>query len=172
MDPKRRPKDPKDPTIRESKGALLEAAKVAIKEQRDLPRPRPPGSPAQQADRSILRWTMAMLIAAGVLIVVSQPTWLAGPKLPVESPTVRAASATLSLVDAISRVKAFSDLRGRLPTRLEEVGVENREIQYRIVEGLQFEVSVATGDSVVSLRSTDSLKARLIDAILALQRRA
>jgi len=112
------------------------------------------------------------MIAAGALVLASQPAWLAGPRLPVETPAVRAASATLSLVDAMSRVRAYSDLRGRLPARLEEVGVENRGIIYRVVDTNHFEVSVAAGDSIVSLRSTDSLRPRLVDALLALQRRA
>jgi hypothetical protein len=76
------------------------------------------------------------------------------------------------LVDALSRVKAYADLQGKLPDRLDQVGVENSAIQYRVVDGVHFEVSVAAGDSIVSLRSTDSLKARLVGALLALQRRA
>jgi len=122
--------------------------------------------------RRVLRGTLALLTASGALIVMSKPQWLAGPKLPAETPAVQAASATLSLVDAISRVRAFTDLRGRLPAALKEAGVDNPEINFRVVEGLTFEVSIATGDSVVSLRSTDALKPRIVDAIMALQRRA
>jgi hypothetical protein len=170
VDPKRRPPDP---TPRESKGALLEAAQAAIKERRDQPPQRPLGAPPEAGvGRAIFRWILVMMIAAGTLIVASRPTWLSGPRLPVESAAVKAASATLSLVDAMSRVKAYSEVRGRLPARLEEAGVVNREITYRVMEGQQFEVSVAAGDSVVSLRSTDSLRAKLVDAIIVLQRRA
>jgi hypothetical protein len=173
VDPKRRPKEAKDPTIRESKGALLEAAQAAIKERRDMPRPLPPGSlPPTGFGRTVFRLTLMMLMAAGALVLASQPSWLAGPKLPVETPAVRAASATLSLVDAMSRVRAYSDVRGKLPARLEDAGVENPGIIYRVVDNTNFEVSVAAGDSIVSLRSTDSLRPRLVDALLTLQRRA
>lgn len=169
MDPKHQAQTP---SIRQSKEALLEAAQAAITDQRDRPviglGRRPPSGPGRQ----IFRLTLSLLIAAGTLILLARPSWLAGPGLPEESSAVRAASATLSLVDAMSKVKAFSELRGRLPSRLQEVGVSDREIRYRVVEGTTFEISVAAGDSVVSLRSTDSLKPRIIDAILALQRRA
>lgn len=164
------PKQPEQPSIRQSKEALLEAAQAAIADQRSRPQ-EPIFRDSPPPRRGILPIVMGALIAAGVAVLVLQPTWLTGPGLPVETERVKAASATLTLVDAVSKIQAFTTKQGRLPATLDEAGVENAAIGYKVVDETAYEVSLQTADSVVSIRSTDSLKARVVDAILTLQRR-
>jgi|GEM_PF-6840073 len=111
-----------------------------------------------------------MVTGAGLL--AARPAWLAGPTMPVESPEIRTASATLSLVDAISKIESHLMAQGRLPSRLTDIGVPNTGIRYRVLDSTAFEVSLATPDTTVVLRSTDSIRVKTIDAIRVLQGRA
>jgi hypothetical protein len=115
---------------------------------------------------------LSVLILVGLGILIGQPTWLAGPGLPEEPRAVQAASATLALVEAMSRVSAFREVRGSLPSSLVEAGVLNPEIRYERMDGQEFRVALAAGDSMVVLRSTDSLRTVVEHAILTLQRRS
>lgn len=166
------PKKPRDPSLRQSKEALLEAAQAAIKDQRNRPPAglRPPPTPG--VGRQVFRGVLVVLIAAGAVMVAVRPPWLSGPSMPAETPTIRAASATLSLVDAISKVEAHFTAKGTLPARLTDVGVPNSGIRYKILDTSAFEVSLATPDTTIVLRSTDGIKARTIDAIRTLQGRS
>lgn len=164
-------KTDRSPSMRESKGALLEAAQAAVADSRSRPPADHQPIRSSGVGRTVFQVIMVGIIGAGAAILITQPSWLVGAKLAPESRAVQTASATLSLVDAISKVKAFVDLRGRLPSRLDEAGVDNHAVRFKALEGTVFEVSVAAGDSVISIRSTDSLKPRVVDAILALQRR-
>lgn len=161
----RRPIEPRTP--RESKSALLEAAQAAVAAKQvpvDAPRE---GSPRRTATRIALG--LALLVGSGLLL--SRPAWLAGPALPQETLAIRAASATLALVDAVSRVSAFQAARGVLPATLQDAGVANPDIDYRRLAGDHFEVRMLAGDSTVVMRSSDSLKPAVVRAILTLQQR-
>ena len=168
-----RPRNPApEKTLRESKSALLEAAQAAVAEQRakqSLPAGYlpPPGSTGRQVFRGLL----AMVALAGSFLILSQPTWLAGPKLPAESSAVQAASATLALVEAVSHIRAFREVRGRLPRALAEAGVRTSAIRYEPQGQDRFIVRLQAGDSLIVVRSTDSLKPLVVKAILTLQRR-
>jgi hypothetical protein len=166
------PNDPVNPSIRQSKEALLEAAQAAIADHRNRPPVPPGGQPRGGTGRFLFRLVLVGLIATGAGVLALQPVWLTGPTLAAEDPTIRAASATLSLVDVISKIEAFTTLQGRLPTQLSDVGVQNAAIRYRIIGEAGFEVSFTAGDTTVALRSTDSLKPRMVEAIRVLQGRS
>jgi hypothetical protein len=164
-------KPEKTPTIRQSKSALLEAAQAAIADQRV----KGPGGPlpgrGHPGGRARFRGTLLVVMLIGAGILIARPVWLVGPSLPAESEAVAAASATLALVEAVSHVKAFAAATGRLPSRLTEAGVVNPAITLRLLDGGDFEVALTEGNRALRLRSSDSLKALVIDAIRTLQRR-
>jgi hypothetical protein len=158
-----------EPTLRQRKSALLEAAQAAIADQRAKQGVREP--PEDSGRGHALRVALGLLLLAGSTLLIMRPSWLAGPRLPTETPAVRAASATLALVEAVSQIRAYRQIRGVLPRSLGEAGVENPAIGYRVRGGTEFEVHLRAGDSTVVVSSTDSLKPRVVTAILTLQRR-
>jgi hypothetical protein len=161
---------PDFPTPRQSKSALLEAAQAAIADQRGRS-PRPPSAP-EPPRRTALRVTLGILIIVGAVLLGLRPSWIAGVAPRPESPAVVAASATLALVEAVSRVNAFRQIRGTLPRSLAEAGVRDRDMVYRQLSGDTFEIELVAGDSTVTIRSTDSLRAVVADAIRTLERRS
>jgi len=164
--------NPDFPTPRQSKSALLEAAQAAVADQRTLPAQSPPPAAPEPASRTAFRVILGSLIIAGAVILGLRPSWLTSPPPPRESPAIQAASATLALVEAVSRVNAFQQVRGILPRTLTEAGVANRSILYRQLSQDTFEVGVANGDSTLTIRSTEPLKPKVVQAILTLQRRS
>ncbi len=157
-----------EPTARSSKSALLEAAQDAIADQKSRPGPvTRPGTGA----RTVFRLFLAAIMVAAAAILVAQPVWLVGPKPPGESPAIQAATATMALVEVVSQLQVFQATNGHLPATLEAVGVTDPAIRYQPGTDGNFEVSMATGDSVVSIQATDSLKTRVVDAIRVLQGR-
>src|SRR5215471_6924066 len=94
---------PAEPTLRQSKTALLEAAQAAVAEQRTKGPRRGTWSGASAARRAA-QSMISGLIVAGAFLLLIQPAWLSGPRLPAETPEIRSASATLVLVEAASRI--------------------------------------------------------------------
>lgn len=166
------PNDPPNPSIRQSKEALLEAAQAAIADHKNRPPVLPGGRKVGGSGRVVFRLVLVGLMVAGASVLSVQPEWLVGPKLPADDAAVQTASATLSLVDVVSKIEAYTTVQGRLPTKLSDVGVRNAAIRYRIVGESAFELSLSAGDTTVALRSTDSLKPRMVEAIRVLQRRS
>ena len=158
------------PTPRQSKSALLEAAQEAIAVQQSKGRAPPPAKPTVR--QSLARITLGVVLLIGSGLLITRPAWLAGPPMPVETLAIRTASATLALVEAVSRVSAFRALRGTLPATLGDAGVTNPDVRYRRLAGDQFEVRIELGDSTVIMRSSDSLKPAVVQAILTLQGRS
>jgi len=163
---------PNVPTPRQSKSALLEAAQAAVADQRGRPIPSGPPAPPEPGSRTFLRVLLGSLIIAGAVILGLRPSWLTSPPPPPESPAIQTASATLALVEAVSRVNAFQQIRGSLPRTLAEAGVADRSISYRQLTRDTFEVAVPAGDSTLTIRSTEPLKPKVVQAILTLQRRS
>lgn len=162
----------KEPTLRQSKSALLEAAQAAIADQKTKAATAPPpGLVPSGHGRTWFRSILVALILTGGTILALQPGWLIGPTLPKESEEIQAASATLALVEAVSHVRAYAATTGRLPSKLADVGVVNPAISLRPLDGGTFEVSYLTGGQAIRLKSTDSLKTLVVDAIRTLQRR-
>ena len=156
-----------EPTARSSKSALLEAANQAIADQKSRPAPRPAPAPR----RTALRGLMAAVLLTSAAVLVAQPVWLTGPTLPPEESVIKAATATMALVKVMSRVEAYQVANGTLPNTLVDAGVADSAITYRAAADGDFELSMRAGDSVVSIRATDSLKTRVVEAIRALQTR-
>ena len=114
---------------------------------------------------------MAAVLLTSAAVLVAQPAWLTGPTLPPEESVIKAATATMALVKVMSRVEAYQVANGTLPNTLVEAGVADSAITYRAAADGDFELSMRAGDSVVSIRATDSLRTRVVDAIRALQTR-
>ncbi len=159
---------PSEPTARSSKSALLEAAQGAIADQKLRAET---GAKTGPRARTGLRVFLAAIMVASAAVLVAQPAWLVGPKPPGETPAIQAATATMALVEVVSQLQAFQTTNGHLPATLEAVGVTDPAIRYQPGTGGHFEVSMAAGDSVVSIQATDSLKTRVVDAIRVLQGR-
>ncbi|MGE0440683.1 MAG: hypothetical protein AB7L66_08020 [Gemmatimonadales bacterium] len=158
------------PTQRESKSALLDAAREAVADRRSQPRPLPPGSrPAES--RTAVRVLLGLVIAAGAGLLAVRPAWLAGPAPRAEAPEIRAASMTLSLVDAISRIKTYRDTAGQLPASAALAGVPDPGVVLTVTGPDSFEVSLGEGPGRQTLRSTDSLRTTVAQAIRTLQTR-
>jgi hypothetical protein len=157
------------PTLRESKTALLDAANAAVKEQEEKAR-RGTGSAARP--KAIFWLVMSVLVVAAVALLVAQPEWLAGPRIEPEAPEIQEASATMALIEAASRVQSYRTTHGKLPRTLGEAGVANADVQYRKTDSLNFTVTIPSGDTLISLRSTDSLRPLAMKAIRVLQRRS
>lgn len=159
-----------EPTLRQSKSALLQAAEAAVADQKVRaaePRRRPPQSTGRGR-----RLVMGLLIVVGGVLLAWRPDWLAGPSLPRETPAVQAASVTMSLAQAVSSIKAYQATHGRLPATAQAAGVTNPAISYRALANGEFAVSAQGADSLITVRSTDSLQARVVAAIRTLQRRS
>ena len=158
---------PSAPTARSSKSALLEAANQAVADNKSRPAPGPRPTPRRTGLRSLLA---ALMVVSGATLV-AQPAWLVGPKLPSETPAIRAATATMALVVAVSQLQTYLSANGHPPASLRDVGLADSAIGYRALADGDFELSMRAGDSVVSVRATDSLKTRIVDAIRTLQGR-
>jgi hypothetical protein len=157
------------PTARQSKSALLEAAQEAVAVERSKGN-LPPANPTTR--QSLARITLGLVLLVGCGLLIARPAWLAGPALPRETLAIRAASATMALVEAVSRVSAYREARGTLPATLGEAGVAHPEVRYRRLAGDHFEVRLELGDSTVVLRSFDPLKPAVTQAMRTLQARS
>ncbi len=165
---KPRPTSAPDPTARSSKSALLEAAQQAIADQQTRPARRGP-VPARR--RVVLRGLLAVLLTSSGATLLLQPAWLSGPKPKAEAPEIEAATATITLVQLVSRVQAYQEENGHLPDTIRDIPGANPAVTFHAENGGAFELSLKAGDSVVAVRTTDSLQARLVEAIRTLQRR-
>lgn len=162
-----------DKSIRQSKEALLEAAQAAVADQRNRPLSKlSPSQPPPGKGRLVFRGSMLVAMTIGAGLLAAQPAWLTGPKLPKEDQAVQAASATLTLVDAVSKVQSYFASRGRLPRQLREAGIEHPAVQLRVTADAAFEVSLRMADSTISIRSDEPIKPRMVAAIRILQRRS
>ena len=159
-----------EPTIRQSKTALLEAAQAAIADQKTKASHLAP-PPKRRTGRLVFRTILGLLLVGSAALLVIRPTWLVGPSLPAEDGPIQSASARLSLVDAIAHVRSFVAATGRMPNPIQEAGVTNQGISLQSLGSDEFEVSLQAGDSLIKVRSTDSLKAIVEAAVRTLQRR-
>lgn len=155
---------------RDSKSELLDAARVAIQDREEK------AAEAALAARNVPRkgrmGVLILLGVAGLVLLVLQPTWLAGPKqLPPETPRVAAASLRLALVRQHSLIVAFTKTRGRLPADLAEAGDSLPGVRYQRVGTGAFRLTANAGDSIIVLESTDSIRAFLGQSIGILRNR-
>jgi len=145
------------PPIRDSKSTLYAAAVAAVKDRNEKAaaesrRPKPRSSAPT--------WVLALIGAAGLVILMLQPAWLVGPNtIPPEPAPIVAASMRLTLLRERQRVFDFANRRGHLPTDLGEAGAGTGlpEILYERTGGDNFRLSARVGDSLIVLRSTDAM---------------
>jgi hypothetical protein len=158
----------RQPTTRDSKSNLYEAAIAAVKEREDVAALRP-----QMAQGGRLRWLTVLLVVALVAatLLLVRPTWLAGPRAPIaESPAVAAASLRLTLLRERQRVFDFAKQNGRLPQSSAEAGVAG-EIRFELTGPGQFRLSASAGDSLITLYSSDPLGVFLGGSLTAIRNR-
>ncbi len=141
---------------RDTKTNLYDAALAAVKEREER------ASEQQMArlgatGRKRRVSALGVMGVAGLVLLLIRPTWLAGPEAPpAEPPAVAAASLRLTLLRERDRVFEFVRQSGRLPATLEEAGSGLVAIDYQPTGGESFVLSARTGDSVVTLGSSDS----------------
>ena len=159
-----------EPTLRESKSALLEAAQAAVEEQKT----RGPGRLVAGAGAAQMGFRVLLLLIAvgGGTVLAMQPSWLVGPEPVVEGDAIRSASAQLALVVAVAQVRAYVTTSGHLPGQPAQAGITNGAITLKPLAAGEFELSIRAGNTLIAVRSTDSLKPLVVSAVRALQRRA
>lgn len=156
-----------EPTVRQSKSALLEATQAAVEARKKVP-----VSPIAPAG-SRRRFRFLLLIAVvGGSVLVAQPHWLVGRVPAPESNDIRYASATLVLIEAIGKVRSYATSRGQLPSLPSEAGVTNPAVTLRPLQGGEFELRMQVGDFRIAVKSTDTLKPLIVSAVQSLMRRA
>ena len=144
------------PAAHDSKTDLLEAAKAVVKERNEK---------AEQAAARRMRpevrkrvGLLSLLGLAGLLVIALQPSWLNGPKAPPrESPAIVEASVRLAMLREQQRVVDFLKRNGRLPATLSEAGVNLPGLGYEALPQQEFRLFAQAGDSLLVLRSSDSM---------------
>jgi hypothetical protein len=157
------------PALRDSKSNLYEAALAAVKAREESAANRP--RPKQRTRIPFLTILLLIALTAAVLLLL-RPIWLVGPEAPPqETPAVAAASFRLTLLRERDRVFAYSRRNGHLPAKLAELGGEASNISFRSTGADQFVLSGIVGDSLITLRSTDTMSAFLGNTLQAIRNR-
>lgn len=162
---------PRPGSGRDSKSDLLDAARAAVKDREEaaVATTVAANSPRRRQRRF---GTLALLGVVGTIVLVLQPVWLVGPDAPPpESPAVATASLRLTLVRERGRVLAYQERFGRLPQTLTDAGVETSGLEYVRVGTTDFRMQARLGDSLLTLRATDSVGAFLGNTIKVIQAR-
>lgn len=158
-------------TPQDTKSVLYEAALEAVQERAAQARARAEQRPKPKRRFPLMALLLAVGMIGGVLLLL-RPTWLAGPDtLPAESPGVAAASMRVVLVRERELVLGFQRRTGRLPSSLAEAGSTAAGLEYRQDE-TGFRLTGRAGDSLITLRSTDSVTAFLGDSFSRLRHRS
>jgi hypothetical protein len=155
------------PPARDSKTDLLEAARAVIKDGHEKAR----RARLQPEERRRVGF-MTVLSVAGLVLVLLQPSWLAGPDaLPPETPAIVEASMRLSMIRELQRVSDFEKHTGRLPTSLAEAGSSVPGLGYEALPEQHFRLFAQAGDSLLVLRSTDSISRFLGNSLREIKNR-
>jgi len=157
--------------LRDSKSSLFEAAQAAVQDQ-DVKNAEEARAREGTKGHGVRIGVQALIGVAGLIVLLLNPDWLTGPKaLPPEPPAIATASLRLSLLRERQRVVDFSRQTGRLPESSSEAGITLAEISYAR-EGVDgFALSGQSGDSVIVLRSSDSLATFLGSSLTTLRSR-
>ena len=164
MTPPQRPEP-----IRDTKSSLYEAALAYVKAQEEAAARAPRTPPPKPRRRSIR--VLLMLSLVGLVLLVLQPDWLAGPKVPAESPGIAAASLRLALLRERQRVLDFIHRMNRLPASLAEAGDSASGFTFGRI-GEAFRISGRAGDSLITLTDSDSAAAFLGNSLKRLKERS
>ena len=155
----------------DSKTDLLEAARAVVQDRKvraDQERRAAAMQPQVKKRVSVL----LLLSLIGVLLLVLQPAWLAGPtEAPPETPVIQEASLRLSMVRERDHVAAFIRQHGRLPSDLAEAGVSMAGLGYEALPGGAFRLFAQGKDSLLVLGSADSMSTFLGNSLRDLKNR-
>ncbi len=155
---------------RDTKSVLYEAAVEAVQDRAAQAKAKGGRQPRKSSSGARIV-VMLVLAVAGALILVLRPGWLVGPlTIPEETPAIAAASLRVELVRERDMVLRYQRQNGALPSRLEEAGVSLPNLRYR-PEGAGFSLSGMAGDSLITIRSTDSVTVFLGDSFSRLRHR-
>lgn len=144
------------PAARDSKTDLLEAAKAVVRDRNEKAEQESARRMQPEVRRRV--GVLSLLAVAGLLVIVLQPSWLNGPKaLPPESPAIVEASVRLAMLREQQRVVDFLKRNGRLPATLSEAGVSLPGLGYEALPQQEFRLFAQAGDSLLVLRSSDSM---------------
>ena len=170
--PKDQPGHPKPPGggVRDSKTSLLEAAQAVVKDREERSAAERDARMHPKVRRRLS--VMTLVGSLGFLLVVLQPSWLAGPtKPPPETPAIAAASIRLVMLRERQRILDFIRTTGRLPATLAEAGSDVPGLGYEPGESQTFKLFAESGDSVVLLLSTDSMQTFLGNSLQVIKNR-
>jgi hypothetical protein len=157
--------------LQDSKSSLYEAALAAVQDQ-DEKNAEEARSRAAATGRGIRIGVLALIGAAGLTVLLLNPEWLSGPKaLPPEPPAIATASLRLSLLRERQRVVDYGRQNGRLPESSSDAGITLTGISYARQGPDGFALSAQAGDSVIVLRSSDSMSTFLGSSLLTLRDR-
>lgn len=155
---------------RDSKTNLLEAAQAVMRDREEKVAAERDARMHPQVRRRLS--LMTLIGSVGFVLVILQPSWLAGPtKPPPETPAVAEASLRLGMLRDRQRILDFVRTNGRLPATLAEVGTDVPGLGYEPGDGQTFKLFAQSGDSLVLLYSTDSMQTFLGNSLQAIKNR-
>jgi hypothetical protein len=159
-----------DHPSRDSKTDLLEAAQAAVKDRAEK------ASEAAIAARSVPeRRRMGVLTViglAGIVLLILQPTWLAGPKsVPPAPPREAAAALRIALIRQRQQLFNYATTHRRFPVSLADAGDSLPGVTYTRRGDSAFTLVGNAGDSVIVLHSGDSQAAFLGNSLRIIKNR-
>ncbi len=155
----------------DTKSVLYEAAVEAVQNRAAHERTKPQRPPARKASRAPRVIALILVALVGAALLVLRPGWLVGPEtIPAESPAIAAASLRVALVRERDMVFRYQQRTGSLPVSLSAAGISTPNLDYDH-EGGAFSLSGRVGDSLITIRSTDSVTVFLGDSFFRLRHR-
>ena len=170
------PERPSNPAGRsgapqDTKSVLYEAAVEAVHDRTAQAKKKPVGRKARSSHQGLRIAVLLLLALTGAALLVLRPSWLVGPEtLPAESPAIAAASLRVALVRERDMVFRYRRRTGSLPITLGAAGISTPNLDYDH-EGVAFSLSGRAGDSLITIRSADSVTAFLGDSFSRLRHR-
>ncbi len=154
---------------KDTKSVLYEAAVQAVQDRAQAAKTRSDQAPPK-GRRGLLIPGLALIGLLGGVLLLVRPTWLTGPTtIPQETPAVAAASLRVVLVRERDLVLRYQRRTGSLPATLEAAG-GSAGFDY-VRQGNEFSVTGRAGDSIITIRSADSVVAFLGDSFDRLRHR-
>jgi hypothetical protein len=159
-----------DRPLHDSKTNLLEAAQAALKDREEK------AVTAALAARSVPQrrriGLLTVIGVAGLVLLVVQPSWLAGPKsVPPEPPRVAAAALRIAMIRQRQQLFNYANIHRRFPLSLGDAGDSLPGVIYNRRGDSAFTLIGSVGDSMIVLHSGDSQTAFLGNSIRIIKNR-